>query len=51
MPSELIIALLVLFGIAILVQAYQMGWHAGHDVHHDDSVHGRVSEDEPGIWK
>lgn len=36
MPDEVIIGLTLAFIAAIAIHAYQMGWNAGHDLHHDD---------------
>lgn len=48
--------MLFLIGLLIVagyVQAYNWGWSNGHDVHHDESVHGpnvihnHETEEEP----
>lgn len=44
--SPLLIAALIGFA-ASLIAAYNMGWHAGHDIHHDDSAHGHRSKNNP----
>lgn len=46
MPIQLIVALLVIFQIGIIIQAYNMGWNAGHDIHHDDSIHSGPKKDD-----
>ena len=42
--SELAMALFGLFFLASLIASYNMGWHSGHDIHHDDK---QEAEDGP----
>jgi len=51
--DNILIAVVVLMSIAIVVHAYNMGWQAGHDIHHDDSEHGSMQPPAtpPSIWR
>ncbi len=40
MSNEFLLGIAALLAIAAYIQAYNWGWHAGHDVHHDEQVHG-----------
>jgi len=39
MSNEILLFVSGLLVLAIVVHAYNMGWQAGHDVHHSDEVH------------
>jgi hypothetical protein len=47
MTDQFLIALVVVFIIAGYIQAYQWGWHNGHDIHHDDEEHGPNTTRKP----
>lgn len=36
MSNDVMTFLIIIFGVGSLVAAYNLGWHAGHDVHHEE---------------
>lgn len=47
MSNELLILIIGALMLAITIHAYNMGWQAGHDIHHSDDVHRPEKPDEP----
>jgi hypothetical protein len=41
--------------IAIVIHAYNMGWQAGHDIHHSDDLHRpekpEPPKETPTLWR
>lgn len=55
MDKDWLFAIMVLLIIAGYIQAYNWGWHAGHDVHHSDDMHRpdptNAPPPPPTLWK
>lgn len=47
MSNELLLGVLCLLAIAAYIQAYNWGWQAGHDVHHEEPNNGPKNEPPP----
>ena len=47
MSNEFIVFVLGALVLCMVVHAYNMGWQAGHDIHHSDDVPRPEKPDEP----
>lgn len=55
MSNEFLFFVIGVLIVGIAIHAYNMGWQAGHDVHHDDDTHGpnlvnKDPDDKPKMW-
>jgi hypothetical protein len=50
--NEPLFAIVIILAIAAYIQAYNWGWQAGHDVHHEEPNNGPRNEKppEPRMW-